>query len=217
MKGYELLTIDEVAKLLRVSERTVYDWAQKGEIPCGKFGTNWRFRKGEVLKWIDSRLKTPKSDIKNTSFDISAVLTKERIKLLNVTSKNSALIELAEVLSDSSLIHNQEELLKEIFKREELMSTGVGLGIGVPHVRLNSVEDIVMAVGVVKNNTLTDYESLDGEGVNIICMIAGHSDQHSRHIKLLSQISRLLKDDLVRAEVLNASGEEEIYNILTKR
>ena len=46
----DILTIEEVAKYLRVSERTVYDWAQKGEIPSGKIGTVWRFKKSEVLQ-----------------------------------------------------------------------------------------------------------------------------------------------------------------------
>jgi len=45
----DILTIEEVAKYLRVSERTVYDWAQKGEIPSGKIGTVWRFKKTEML------------------------------------------------------------------------------------------------------------------------------------------------------------------------
>jgi len=43
----DILTIEEVAKYLRVSERTVYDWAQKGEIPSGKIGTVWRFKKAK--------------------------------------------------------------------------------------------------------------------------------------------------------------------------
>ena len=46
--GDDILTIEEVAKYLRVSDRTVYDWAQKGEIPAGKIGTVWRFKKSEV-------------------------------------------------------------------------------------------------------------------------------------------------------------------------
>ena len=50
------LTIEEVAKYLRVSERTVYDWAQKGEIPSGKIGTVWRFKKSEIEKWVNERL-----------------------------------------------------------------------------------------------------------------------------------------------------------------
>ena len=48
--GDEILTIEEVAKYLRVSDRTVYDWAQKGEIPAGKIGTVWRFKKSEIEK-----------------------------------------------------------------------------------------------------------------------------------------------------------------------
>ena len=47
-----ILTIEEVAKYLRVSDRTVYDWAQKGEIPAGKIGTVWRFKKSEVENWV---------------------------------------------------------------------------------------------------------------------------------------------------------------------
>ena len=49
----DILTIEEVAKYLRVSERTVYDWAQKGEIPSGKIGTVWRFRKADIERWIN--------------------------------------------------------------------------------------------------------------------------------------------------------------------
>ena len=50
----DILTIEEVAKYLRVSERTVYDWAQKGEIPSGKIGTVWRFKKSEIETWVNS-------------------------------------------------------------------------------------------------------------------------------------------------------------------
>ena len=49
----DILTIEEVAKYLRVSERTVYDWAQKGEIPSGKIGTVWRFKKSEIEKYAE--------------------------------------------------------------------------------------------------------------------------------------------------------------------
>src|SRR5574344_2923862 len=54
----DILTIEEVAKYLRVSERTVYAWAQKGEIPSGKIGTVWRFKKSEIEKWVNDRLSS---------------------------------------------------------------------------------------------------------------------------------------------------------------
>jgi PTS system nitrogen regulatory IIA component len=53
----DILTIEEVAKYLRVSERTVYDWAQKGEIPAGKIGTVWRFKKDERSEMVNERLR----------------------------------------------------------------------------------------------------------------------------------------------------------------
>jgi PTS system nitrogen regulatory IIA component len=57
----DILTIEEVAKYLRVSERTVYDWAQKGEIPAGKIGTVWRFKKSEIERWVNERLSSNKA------------------------------------------------------------------------------------------------------------------------------------------------------------
>ena len=53
---HEIMTIEEVAEYLRVSERTVYDWAQKGDLPGGKLGTTWRFKREDVENWVDSRL-----------------------------------------------------------------------------------------------------------------------------------------------------------------
>ena len=49
----EILTIEEVARYLRVSERTVYDWAQKGKIPAGKLGFSWRFKRSDIQRWAD--------------------------------------------------------------------------------------------------------------------------------------------------------------------
>ena len=54
----DILTIEEVSKYLRISDRTVYDWAQKGEIPAGKIGTVWRFKKSEIERWVNARLSS---------------------------------------------------------------------------------------------------------------------------------------------------------------
>jgi PTS system nitrogen regulatory IIA component len=214
MKNYELMTIEEVSKLLRVSERTVYDWAQKGEIPCGKFGTSWRFRKSEILKWIDDHLKSPKKSSPTLAVNLSSILSRERVVFLNETTKEEALTHLAEVLSSAKEVHNPDELLEEIFRREELMSTGIGMGIGIPHVRLNSVDDLVIAVGVCRK-PLVDYQSLDNAPVQLLVMIAANTGQHSKHIKTLSAITKILKDDDTRRAILSAPTEEQAYQIFT--
>ena len=56
MKMHDIMTVKEVADYLRVSERTIYDWATKGHIPCGKLGTTWRFKRAEIEQWVNRRL-----------------------------------------------------------------------------------------------------------------------------------------------------------------
>ena len=148
--GDDILTIEEVAKYLRVSDRTVYDWAQKGEIPAGKIGTVWRFKKSEVENWVNARLSTPNLANKETQIQIKNILSPDRITFINQSSKHDALVQLSDVLATAPQVKNASELTTEILKREELMSTAIGRGIAIPHVRLSSVTDLVMSVGISK-------------------------------------------------------------------
>ncbi len=214
MAENEIMTIEEVADYLRVSERTVYEWAKKDQIPCGKIGTSWRFKRSEIQKWVDKRLGKPRVADSPPSISLSGVLTPKRCVILNNTNKAEALSEMINVIASAPQISNKDELTTAIFSREKLMSTGIGLGIGLPHVRLASVSDIVMAFGVSRK-PITDYESLDGRPVHIIAMIAAGQNQHAEHIRLLSHISARLKDPETRQALVKARDAEEIYRILT--
>ena len=209
----EIMTIEEVAELLRVSERTAYDWAKKGEIPCGKLGTTWRFKRSEVTRWINARLGNSKKPYSTDPLPIAAVLEPKRVMILDQELKEDALNALIDLLSTASEVHNRDELATEIFRREELMSTGIGFGVGVPHVRLDSMDNLVMAMGVARN-PIRDYETLDDEPVRIICMIAARSDQHAKHIKALSAISRRLRDDDFRNRILLAADPAEVHAMM---
>jgi PTS system nitrogen regulatory IIA component len=132
-----ILTIDEVAKYLRVSERTVYDWAQKGEIPSGKIGTVWRFKKSEIEQWVNDRLSAGRSRAQPIGVQTQVMLSPQRVLFLNYSYKRDALLALAKNLSTAPQVKNSQELTTEILKREELMSTAIGRGIAIPHVRLS--------------------------------------------------------------------------------
>jgi len=168
--------------------------------------------KSEISKWTDKKLKKPENVFSNVPISISGVLKKKRIVFLKNTTKEDALSELAHVLASAPQIHSQEDLMEHIYKREVLMSTGIGLGIAIPHVRLNTVDDIVMALGVCKK-PLIDYESLDDIPIKIICMIAAHTDKHVRYIKLLSTISKVLKDEETRSRIINSNSKDEIISL----
>jgi len=210
---HEIMTIEEVAAYLRVSERTVYDWAQKRELPGGKLGTTWRFKREDVENWVNSRLssKSPASSVAATS---SAFLTEERVIVLESADKRTLLTRLADLLAETPFVRNREELLKSIFAREELMSTGIGFGIGVPHVRIDSVSDLVMAVAVCKD-PVSDYTSLDNQPIQIVCMLAARPDQHTKYIRTLSAISSRLKDPEVRERIIGSDDPAYIHRQLT--
>lgn len=207
----DILTIEEVAKYLRVSDRTVYDWAQKGEIPAGKIGTVWRFKKSEVENWVNERLSSGYGTRKvDTAIEVNKILSPNRVVFINQSSKQDALTELAGVLATAPQVKRADELLNEILKREELMSTAIGRGIAIPHVRLSSVSDLVMAVGICKTPVI-DFQTLDDKPVNLLIMIAAAYNQHTYYLKTLSYFSAKLKIQDFRESILNAVNEEEAY------
>ena len=210
---HEIMTIEEVAAYIRVSERTVYDWAQKGELPGGKLGTTWRFKRDEIEKWVNDRLSQSPGKRPAAASTESFVLTPERVILLDAPPKKEVLTQLVDLLAETPFVKNRDELLKGILAREELMSTGIGFGIGVPHVRIDSVTDLVMAVAVARN-PIGDYGSLDGEPVQIVCMLAARSDQHTKYIRTLSSISSRLKDPAIREQIIASDTPAAICELL---
>lgn len=208
-----ILTIEEVANYLRVSDRTVYDWAQRGEIPAGKIGTVWRFKKSEVEKWVNERLSSSGGRIKDDIVQVKNILAPNRVIFISQTSRHDVLVELATALSSAPQVKRSDELVSEILKREELMSTAIGRGIAIPHVRLSSVTDLVMAVGVCKT-PVTDFQPIDDMPVSLLFMIAAAYNQHSYYLQTLSYFSAKLKKKELRDSLLNAATTDDVYKLL---
>ena len=209
----DILTIEEVAKYLRVSERTVYDWAQRGEIPSGKIGTVWRFKKTEIEKWVNERLMVNKLNPQFSSISIETIISPDRILFPNYSTKRDVLLALSDVLAKAPQVKNRQELASEILKRDELMSTAIGRGIAIPHVRLSSITDLVVAVGINQTD-IVDFQSLDDEPVRLIFMIAAAYNQHAYYLQTLSFFSARLKNSDLRTKLLLAKTEDEVYKLL---
>jgi PTS system nitrogen regulatory IIA component len=215
MMDDDILTIEEVAKYLRVSERTVYDWAQRGEIPSGKIGTAWRFKKSEIEKWVNERISVSKLLPRNGAIQLETIISPDRIVFLDFSTKRDALLALAENLSRSPQIKNSQELADEILKREELMSTAIGRGIAIPHVRLSSVTDLVVSVGISRTSII-DFQALDDEPVRLLFMIAAAYNQHAYYLQTLSYFSARLKNRDLRTALLESQSAEDAYKLLVR-
>lgn len=208
----DLMTVEDVAGYLRVAERTIYDWAQKGEIPCGKLGSSWRFRRSDIDRWLAEKFnrKAPSRKVHTGEVELSTLLSPKAIHFFPAAvRKEEVLRKLCRLLAESPLVKDGQELESNIFHRENLMSTGLGRGLAVPHVRLDSIHDVVVAAAICAGG-VQDYEALDDEPVQLVFMIAASTAQHEMHIKLLAQIASRLKNRKLRDRLIRSHTTEDV-------
>ncbi len=107
---------------------------------------------------------------------------------------------------------DHEEVVRVIMERERLGSTGIGGGIGIPHGKLKSLKSLVLGFGLSRKGV--DFESLDGKPTHIFFLLLTPENSTGLHLKLLSRISRILKDELFKERLLKASTSNDIINII---
>ncbi len=125
--------------------------------------------------------------------------------------KEYVINELIDLYKENDKVNDIEIVRKAILDREKIMSTGVGNGFAIPHGKTNAVTDVIAAFGKTKNDI--DYDALDGNPVHLVFLLVGRDDMVSKHIKLLSRISRLMNKDEFRERLVNSNSKEEIINI----
>ena len=95
------------------------------------------------------------------------------------------------------------------------MSTAIGRGIAIPHVRLSSVTDLVMAVGISKVDII-DFQTFDDTPVRLLFMIAAAYNQHTYYLQTLSYFSNRLKNQELRDALLEVENPMDAYKLLTE-
>lgn len=146
---------------------------------------------------------------------IKDVLIPSRIVFLNDDSRSNVIRSLVPVLATSPGMPKVAEMEIAFLQREEMMSTGIGMGIGVPHIRLPGIESLTMAIGIHKTG-ISDYPAIDNMPVKIVAMIAAGVSQHGEYIKMLANVVTVLKSVEARNAILESSSAEEIYGIICR-
>ena len=135
-------------------------------------------------------------------------LTAERAIRLQSADKPGALDELIDVIAAAPEVHDKDALWRAIHDRESIMSTGIGVEIAVPHAKLVSVADFVMAVGVAPDGI--PWDSIDGTPVKIVVMIAGPDGRQDDYLRILSRVVLLLKNPKSRERLIVTESPDEI-------
>ena len=107
---------------------------------------------------------------------------------------------------------NQSELVNVLMARERLGSTGIGGGIGIPHGKLRGLDALLLSFGLSRKGV--DFESMDGKPTHIFFLLITPENSTGLHLKLLAQISKILKNDPFKEKLLHAVDGDEIYRII---
>lgn len=131
---------------------------------------------------------------------------------IKAANKEGVIRELVELLASATDIKNKEDLIKAVLAREALGSTGIGQGVGIPHAKSQVVKELVAAFGISQSGV--NFDSLDGEPVNIFFLLIAPEESAGPHLKALARISRMLKNKYFRDILKKAKDENEILNII---
>jgi len=135
-----------------------------------------------------------------------------RVIDLTATSKDEALVELVDAARGAPSVDDGDALLSAVRERESKLSTGIGLGIAVPHARIEGVREFVVVVG--RHAAGLEFGSIDGRPVHIIVLIAGPREAKTPYLELLAQLSKRLKLEEVRTQVTGDSTPEQVVELL---
>ncbi|NIN70606.1 MAG: PTS transporter subunit EIIA [Gemmatimonadetes bacterium] len=145
---------------------------------------------------------------------VGDLLAPERVKVpLEGLDKESVLGELVDLAAESAgLAARRDEIHKAVWEREEVLSTGIGNGIALPHAKIAGLGTIAMAAGVSRGPV--EFGALDAEPVRLLFLVLGPETAADSQVRLLSRISRLLSGESLRQQLVSAKDARRFCEIL---
>lgn len=147
--------------------------------------------------------------------DVIKLIQPECVKVpLQATERFEAIEELVGVLADAGKLTDPKRVLQSIIAREKTRSTGIGLGLAVPHGKSDGVQGLTVAIG--KPAEPIEFESVDGRPCKLIFLLASPIDKTGPHIQALAGVSRLWQTEAFRQEIDKTGTSEELHETLQR-
>lgn len=210
------LTVRDAARILSVSEKTIYRWINHGSLPAYRVNEQYRFNRAELLEWATSRrinvsveiLHEPESRTTPLPTLLGALKAGGIIYRLGGTDKASVLKSLVEYMRVPEEV-DREFLYRVLLAREALGSTGVGEGIAIPHVRNPIVLHVPQPmITLCFLEQPIDFQAFDGQPVDTLFSLI--SPTVRAHLHLLSRLSFALRDAAFKETIKKQRSREEI-------
>ncbi|MGA2506578.1 MAG: PTS sugar transporter subunit IIA [Chitinispirillaceae bacterium] len=146
---------------------------------------------------------------------IRDLLNKDSIIIdLQARDKNDTIVQMAGFLAAINNLQDHDLIFRKILEREAEMSTGIGLGIAIPHARVETVDRVYMAAA--RSVKGVDFTAIDGQPVHLIFMIVSPVHASSDHMQVLSSLSRIMSYEDIRKKLLTVKKQEQFLDLLVK-
>ena len=139
--------------------------------------------------------------------NIYSSLDKNRIIFSTAANKDLVLDELVRNAFENGVLEKPDEFRNALKARENIVSTGIGLGVAVPHAKLPDIKAFFTSIAILKDKV--DWDAIDQALVNIVFLIGGPDNQQTEYLKLLSKIILLIKNPGRRNTLLKCKTQEE--------
>ncbi|PIE03965.1 MAG: hypothetical protein CSA76_06735 [Spirochaetales bacterium] len=221
IKG-QIMTLPDVAEALMVSEKTVVRMLQDGSIPGFKVSNQWRFHREDLKEWLEQKRKgTTRRHGTLLSSEADEVplsrLTDESLIVTGIRpgSAEQILNALAAPLAEQGIIRSKHKFVDSLLQREQMMSTGIGGGAAIPHIR--HPEELPAARPALVIGTCPegiDWKAIDDRPVKLF-LLPVSADEVS-HLRLLSLIRKVLLDEELSSRLIQAAAPHELISLLLK-
>ena len=142
---------------------------------------------------------------------ISDYLDSRLIAFLKVKDRDAAIQALIDRLDRIGKIPDREAFRKAIFEREQVVSTGIGMGVALPHAKFKGFPDFFIAIGILADGV--DWNAIDKALVQLIFLIGGPDDKQAQYLQILSQLTSTIRDQSFRRKLIQAQTIEEVLGL----
>jgi nitrogen PTS system EIIA component len=142
---------------------------------------------------------------------ISKYLDPNLVIFLDSSNRDDALHSMIDALYDLGKLQDRTKFYDAIIDREKIVSTGIGMGVAIPHAKLSSYDHFFIAIGILQKGV--DWKALDGAPVRLIFMIGGPDDKQTEYLQILSSLTMSIKDEARRKKLLTFNSKEAIIQL----
>ena len=165
-----------------------------------------------ILEQIDESLSQLLK--KRKAIKISSYLDDRSVSFLNVESRDLAIEKLVSHLHKHGRLIDKDLFHKAILEREKIVSTGIGMGVSIPHAKLPDFKEFFIAIVIQKEKAI-EWNALDKAPVRLIFMIGGPEDKQNEYLQILSKLTQVIKNESLRKQIVGAKSAKDVIKLLS--